>query len=187
MVRLSKIYTRGGDGGETSLAGGLRVPKHSARTTAYGTVDETNAVVGVVRQHTSGPADEMLARIQHDLFDLGADIARPGDSFDNPEELRMIEAQVDRLEAEIDAMNENLEALTSFTLPGGTPASAALHMARTVARRAEREITELMEREPANPVALKYMNRLSDHFFVLSRHLNEDGKRDVLWLPGANR
>ncbi len=195
MVRLSKIYTRGGDQGMTSLGGGGRVAKHDPRMDAVGGVDETDAVVGLVRLHTTGEADEALARIQHDLLDVGADLARPavhpdGKARTKPgirNELRVVEAQIERLEREIDAMNEKLDPLTSFVLPGGEPAAAYLHQARTVARRAERNISRLIAEEDINPLVLKYMNRLSDHFFVLSRHLNDDGKKDVLWVPGLNR
>ncbi len=187
MVKLTRIYTRGGDTGKTSLADGSRRPKHAPRIAAYGDVDEANAVIGLARLHTHGAADAMLARIQHDLFDLGADLARPGEDFDNPEVLRLTQAQVDRLEAEIDAMNEKLGSLESFVLPGGTPAGAHLHLARTVTRRAERSIAALAEAEPVNPVAIRYINRLSDHLFVLARHLNDDGAADVLWVPGLTR
>jgi cob(I)alamin adenosyltransferase len=187
MVKLTKIYTRGGDKGQTSLGGGLRVAKHSLRVAAYGTVDETNSVIGMARLHTTGDADAMLSRIQNDLFDLGADLARPGEDFDSEDVLRVKASQVDRLEAEIDAINADLEDLTSFTLPGGSPASAHLHLARTVSRRAERDITALADHEPVNPVAIRYINRLSDHLFVLTRKLNDNGKKDVLWVPGANR
>jgi cob(I)alamin adenosyltransferase len=192
MVRLTKIYTRGGDGGETSLGGGARVPKHDLRVAAYGTVDEANAAVGLARLHTTGAADEMLARMQNDLFDLGADLCVPEVPPSSPKApahppLRMAQAQIDRLEREIDAMNEKLAPLNSFVLPGGTAAAAQLHLARTIIRRAERLISELASREPVNPLALKYANRVSDHLFVLARHLNDDGKRDVLWVPGKNR
>lgn len=187
MVKLTKIYTRGGDQGETSLVGGVRIAKHSLRIAAYGTVDEVNATVGLARLHTSGPADDMLGRIQNDLFDLGADLATPGDDFSSDKSLRVTDPQVERLEHEIDAMNKSLSPLTSFVLPGGTPAAASLHLARTVTRRAERLIAELGQTEPVNPAALKYANRLSDHFFVLGRHLNGDGANDVLWVPGATR
>jgi len=188
MVKLTKIYTRGGDAGETSLGGGARVKKHDLRVAAYGTVDEANACIGLARLHTTGDADEALARIQDDLFDVGADLCTPGEDY-SPEagSLRITQTQVDRLEAEIDKMNAGLADLTSFILPGGTPAAAHLHLARTVARRAERLITELMEDQPANPLTVKYMNRLSDHFFVLGRVLNDNGAQDVLWRPGANR
>lgn len=187
MVKLTKIYTRGGDAGETSLGGGARVPKHDLRVAAYGTVDEANAAVGIVRLHTAGDADAMLARIQHDLFDLGADLCVPETQAPAHPALRITQAQIDRLEHEIDAMNEKLTPLNSFVLPGGTPAAAQLHLARTVVRRAERLISELATRETVNPLALKYANRVSDHLFVLARHLNDDGRRDVLWVPGKNR
>ncbi len=187
MVKLTRIYTRGGDGGETSLGGGERVAKHSLRVTAYGTVDEANATVGLARLHTAGDADAMLARIQNDLFDLGADLCTPEDPPPKHQALRISQAQIDRLEHEIDAMNGMLAPLESFVLPGGTPAAAALHLARTVTRRAERLISELATQERLNPLALKYANRLSDHLFVLARHLNDDGAQDVLWVPGKNR
>ncbi|MDQ2105731.1 cob(I)yrinic acid a,c-diamide adenosyltransferase [Azospirillum isscasi] len=189
MVKLTRIYTRGGDRGQTSLGDGRRVPKHDPRVAAYGTVDEANAVVGLVRLHTAGQpeTDAMLARIQNDLFDLGADLCTP-EAEDPPyPPLRILDSQVDRLEAEIDAMNADLAPLTSFILPGGCPAAAHLHLARTVVRRAERLMTELAETEAVNPAAVKYANRLSDHLFVLSRKLNADGASDVLWVPGANR
>ncbi len=189
MVRLNKIYTKAGDGGETSLSDGTRVPKHDLRVASYGAVDEANAAVGLARQHTGGlpEYDAMLGRIQDDLFDLGADLARPGTDFGSTEALRVTMAQVERLETEIDAMNADLEPLESFTLPGGEPAAAHLHQARTVSRRAERAMTELAEYEPVNPTAAQYINRVSDHFFVMSRAINAPGKRDVLWRPGANR
>mgnify|MGYP002633691775 FL=1 len=184
MVKLTKIYTRGGDGGETSLGDGARTPKHDLRVAAYGSVDETNATIGLARLYTSGQCDDMLARIQNDLFDLGADLCRPGEADGA---LRIVDAQVERLESEIDAMNEQLAALTSFILPGGSEASAHLHLARTVSRRAERLVSELATREAINPAALRYINRLSDHLFQLARLANERGKVDVLWTPGANR
>ncbi|MBB3265653.1 cob(I)alamin adenosyltransferase [Azospirillum sp. OGB3] len=189
MVKLTRIYTRGGDRGQTSLGDGRRVPKHDPRVTAYGTVDEANAVIGLVRLHTADQpeTDAMLSRIQNDLFDLGADLCTP-EAADPPyPPLRVLESQVDRLEAEIDAMNADLAPLTSFILPGGSPAAAHLHLARTVVRRAERLMTELAEVEPVNPAAVKYANRLSDHLFVLGRKLNANGAADVLWVPGANR
>ena len=186
MVKLNKIYTRGGDGGQTSLGDGARVAKHDLRVAAYGTVDEANAVVGLARLYTEGDAEEMLARIQDDLFDLGADLCLPNLEGSGGA-LRIIQSQVDRLEAEIDQMNSELSELTSFVLPGGTSASANLHLARTVTRRAERLISELAEGELVNPLAIKYINRLSDHFFVLGRFLNDKGAGDVLWRPGANR
>ena len=187
MVTLTRIYTRGGDGGETSLGDGRRVAKHDLRVAAYGTTDETNATIGLARLHTRGEADAMLSRIQNDLFDLGADLCTPEDGRKAEGALRIVDAQVERLEAEIDAMNERLRPLASFILPGGSPAAACLHLARTVARRAEREITELAGIEDVNPAAVRYVNRLSDHLFVLARHLNDDGAGDVLWVPGGNR
>ena len=187
MVTLSRIYTRGGDKGETSLGDGSRVGKQDLRVAAYGTVDETNGVVGLARLHTQGEADAMLARIQNDLFDLGADLCTPEGGRKAEGALRIVDAQVDRLEREIDRMNAELEPLTSFILPGGTAASAHLHLARTVARRAERLICDLAEKEELNPVAIRYINRLSDHLFVLARWENGKGARDVLWVPGGNR
>ncbi len=187
MVTLTKIYTRGGDKGETSLGDGKRVAKHDVRVDAYGTVDETNGFVGLARLHTEGAADDMLARIQNDLFDLGADLCTPDDGRKAEGALRIVDAQVDRLEQEIDAMNADLQPLSSFILPGGSPAAAYLHLARTVSRRAERLICHLAENEPVNAAAIRYINRLSDHFFVLARHLNDNGRADVLWVPGGNR
>ncbi len=187
MVRLTKIYTRGGDGGETSLSDGSRVAKSDLRIAAYGTVDETNATVGMARLHVTGEADQMLARIQNDLFDLGADLSMPLDARRKAAPLRIVAAQVERLEAEIDHMNAALVPLDSFVLPGGTPAAATLHLARTVARRAERLLVQLTASTAINPAALLYLNRLSDHFFVMARWLNDRGARDVLWIPGANR
>ena len=194
MVTLSKIYTRGGDAGETSLGSGDRRPKHDIRVAAYGTVDEANSVIGLARLYT-GPngadadadADAMLGRIQNDLFDLGADLCTPETGKRSEGALRVQASQVLRLETEIDAMNADLEPLTSFILPGGGHAAAHLHHARTVARRAERLITELAGAEPVNAEAVKYVNRLSDHLFVLARRLNDGGRADVLWVPGANR
>ena len=185
MVKLTRIYTRGGDRGETSLGDGARVPKHDPRVAACGAVDEANAAIGVARLDASGAVDEMLARIQNDLFDLGADLCRPGADADD--KLRIQQSQIDRLEREIDALNARLAPLDSFVLPGGTPVAARLHVARTLARRAEREITALAASEPVNPLAVMYVNRLSDHLFVLSRHANDYGAKDVLWRPGANR
>ncbi len=187
MVKLTRIYTRGGDKGETSLGDGARVVKHDPRVAAYGTVDEANATIGLARLHTQGALDEILARTQNDLFDLGADLCRPEGGDGGRAPLRVSEAQVLRLEAEIDEINAGLEPLESFLLPGGTPAAAALHLARTVARRAEREITALAEAETVNPQAVRYINRLSDLLFVLARHANDGGAQDVLWEPGANR
>ena len=187
MVRLTRIYTRGGDAGETSLGDGARLSKSSTRVAAFGTVDEANSAVGIARLHATGDADAMLGRIQNDLFDLGADLCTPEEENPKYPPLRISDRQVERLEHEIDAMNEKLAPLDSFILPGGSPAAAYLHLARTVARRAERLIVELAATEPVNPAAVRYANRLSDHLFVLSRHLNEDGRRDVLWVPGSNR
>jgi cob(I)alamin adenosyltransferase len=190
VVKLTKIYTRGGDKGETSLGDGSRVKKHDLRVTTYGTVDEANATLGVARLHCSEQTDVdlMLSRIQNDLFDLGADLCTPLVKDEAPgKALRIVQAQVDRLEREIDAMNAKLAPLTSFVLPGGAPAAAALHVARTIVRRAERDITALAEHEAINPLALMYANRLSDHLFVLSRHINAGANGDVLWVPGANR
>lgn len=189
MVSLTRIYTRGGDAGETSLGDGSRVPKHDRRVAAYGTVDEANAAIGLVRLHTKDqPAiDAMLGRIQNDLFDLGADLCTPEEPEPKYPPLRVLQSQVDRLEAEIDAMNADLAPLKSFILPGGSPAAAHLHLARTIARRAERLMTDLARHEPVTPAALKYVNRLSDHLFVLGRVVNDNGASDVLWVPGANR
>jgi len=186
VVTLTKIYTRGGDGGETSLGSGERVPKHAPRVAAYGTADEANSVIGLARLHTTGDADAMLGRIQNDLFDLGADLCTPAGDERRHGALRIGDSQVDRLEAEIDAMNAGLEPLGSFVLPGGTPAAANLHLARCVARRAERLMTELATFEDVTPAAIRYINRLSDHLFVLARVCNDQGKSDVLWRPGAN-
>ena len=192
MVRLNKIYTRTGDAGTTGLGTGERVRKDALRISAYGTVDETNATIGVVRLHLGGHPglDAKLGRIQNDLFDLGADLCVP-DRGQKPEfePLRVSDDQVARLEAEIDEMNSELKPLKSFVLPGGSPASAALHVARTVSRRAEREMVALaaMENEPVSAAALKYINRLSDYLFVAGRYVNDRGKSDVLWVPGQNR
>ncbi len=187
MVKLTRIYTRGGDRGQTSLGDGARVAKHDPRVAAYGTVDEANAAIGLARLHAEGALDEMLGRAQNDLFDLGADLCRPEGGDPARGALRVSAAQVARLEAEIDDINARLAPLDSFLLPGGSPAAAALHLARTVARRAEREITALAETETLNPEAVRYINRLSDLLFVLARHVNDDGAQDVLWEPGANR
>ena len=188
MVRLTRIYTRGGDKGRTSLGDGTRIAKHDLRVEAYGAVDEANAALGLARLHCQGEYDAMLARIQNDLFDLGADLCRPeGAKSKAGKTLRMVEAQVDRLEREIDEMNAALQPLESFVLPGGSAAAAHLHLARTIARRAERVMTALAERGPVNAIAIKYINRLSDHLFVMARYLNGRGKADILWLPGANR
>ena len=188
MVKLTRIYTRGGDRGETSLGDGARVAKHDLRVAAYGTVDEANAVIGLARLHTEALADAMLARIQNDLFDLGADLAVP-QRDGKAERLRMLSSQVERLERDIDSLNEHLAPLTSFVLPGGTPAAAYLHLARTICRRAERIMVELAANpeEPVSEAGIRYMNRLSDFLFVASRHLNDNGAGDVLWVPGQNR
>ena len=193
MVRLTSIYTRGGDTGETSLGDGSRVPKQALRVEAFGTVDEANAAIGLARLHVGSPADAdtdaMLARIQNDLFDLGADLCTPEDSGRTARKgaLRIIAAQVARLEREIDRMNAGLKPLDSFILPGGTPAAAYLHLARTTVRRAERLVCALAAEEKVNAEAIKYLNRLSDHLFVLGRRLNDNGARDVLWQPGMTR
>ena len=190
MVILNKIYTKTGDAGETALGNGARVAKHSMRVTAYGTSDELNSFVGVARLAADGEMDAALSRIQNDLFDLGADQCRPDMEKDAEAEyppLRMTSAQVDRLEAEIDAMNAALEPLRSFILPGGSKLSAHLHVCRTVARRAERLSVELATMEAINSAAVKYLNRLSDWFFVAARVANNSGTDDVLWVPGANR
>lgn len=190
MVVLNKIYTRTGDKGETALSNGERVPKHSPRVEAYGTVDELNATLGLARLHASGKLATQIAAIQNDLFDLGADLSRP--RMDEDAEapypvLRIIDAQVDRLEAEIDAMNAALTPLRSFILPGGSALSAHLHLCRTTARRAERAAVALAAQEDANPEAVKYLNRLSDWLFVAGRAANDDGALDILWVPGASR
>ena len=190
MVVLSKIYTKTGDAGETALGNGDRVAKHSARVNAYGTVDETNATVGLCRLHATGDLDAALQRISNDLFDLGADLCTPDRDKDAEApypRLRMIAAQVERLETEIDAMNSRLTPLRSFILPGGSALATHLHLARTVCRRAERLTVDLAAREDVNPEAVKYLNRLSDWFFVAGRIANDDGARDVLWVPGLTR
>jgi cob(I)alamin adenosyltransferase len=190
MVVLNKIYTKTGDAGETALGNGIRVAKHSARVAAYGTVDETNATVGLARLHATGDMDAQLAAIQNDLFDLGADLCRPEMEKDAEAEyppLRMVMSQVERLETQIDAMTEVLEPLRSFILPGGSALAAHLHLCRTVSRRAERLTVELTTIETVNPAAVKYLNRLSDWCFAAGRMANDAGKDDVLWVPGANR
>ncbi len=190
MVVLNRIYTRTGDAGETALGNGTRVAKHSARVTAYGTVDEANSTLGLARLHAAGEMDRLLAMIQNDLFDLGADLCRPGMERDAEAPhpvLRIVPAQVERLEREIDAMNARLEPLRSFILPGGSPLSAHLHLCRTVTRRAERCVVELAAMESVNEAAVRYLNRLSDWFFVAARIANDEGRADVLWVPGANR
>ncbi|TNE57344.1 MAG: cob(I)yrinic acid a,c-diamide adenosyltransferase [Alphaproteobacteria bacterium] len=190
MVKLNKIYTRSGDKGTTVLVTGERVGKTHARIAAYGTVDETNSAIGMARVYTTGKLDDMLARIQNDCFDLGSDLGTPDpeDGSDlGYEPLRIIEAQVTRLENEIDELNAELEPLTSFVLPGGCEAAANLHLARTTARRAERLMVEAAETEKISEAALKYINRLSDFLFVAARYANDKGASDVLWVPGANR
>jgi cob(I)alamin adenosyltransferase len=185
MVKLDKIYTRGGDAGETSLGEGSRVSKDSLRVEAYGTVDEANAVIGVARLDLTGEVDAMLVRIQNDLFDLGADLCIPPGT-ERRLALRVGDAQVARLEAEIDTLNECLAPLNSFILPGGSAASAHLHLARTVVRRAERLVCRLAGEEKVSANSIAYLNRLSDHLFVLARALNDKGAADVLWQPGEN-
>jgi cob(I)alamin adenosyltransferase len=193
MVVLNRIYTRSGDKGKTRLASGEPRLKSDLRVEAYGTVDETNATIGLVRLHTEGDAalDAMLARIQNDLFDLGADLATPEPAADGPRRapLRIVAAQVKRLESEIDALNGELSPLTSFVLPGGSAAAAGLHLARTVCRRAERVMVALSrkEGEAVGEEAIKFINRLSDFLFVAARHANDGGRKDVLWAPGQNR
>ncbi len=193
LVVLNKIYTRTGDKGSTALATGNRRAKYDLRVAAYGTVDETNACIGLVRLHTAledAEVDAMLGRIQNDMFDLGADLATPETGEPLPyEPLRITQAQVDRLEQEIDALNGDLAPLRSFVLPGGSPAAAALHLARTVCRRAERLVVELSDKpdEKVSEAAVKYLNRLSDFLFVASRYVNRKGDGDVLWVPGQNR
>lgn len=187
MVRLTRIYTKTGDSGETGMGDGSRISKASPRVTAIGAVDETNAAIGIARLDAEGDQDAMLARIQNDLFDLGADLSVPEDGRKAEGRLRIVEIQVERLEREIDAMNETLAPLTSFILPGGTALAAHLHLGRTIARRAEIAMVALAEKEQINPAALRYINRLSDHLFVLARAANNDGTGDVLWVPGRNR
>jgi len=191
MVVLSKIYTRTGDDGTTALGSGRRVSKFDLRVECYGTLDETNATIGLARLHTrSDPAlDAMLARIQNDLFDLGAELCYPDESKDARGRLSVSDAQVERLESEIDALNRELQPLRSFVLPGGTPAASFLHLARTISRRAERLMVALAARpnEPVGGSALRYINRLSDFLFVAARYANDKGQSDVLWVPGQNR
>ncbi len=191
MVVLNRIYTKTGDAGETALGNGARVAKHATRVSAYGTVDETNATVGMARLHAAGTElDAALAMIQNDLFDLGADLCRPEMERDADAPypvLRMVTAQVARLEGEIDTLNGRLSPLRSFILPGGSALAAHLHLCRTVSRRAERLVVELATMESVNDEAVKYLNRLSDWFFVAARIANDDGRADVLWVPGANR
>ena len=187
MVTLSKIYTKTGDSGQTGLGDGSRVSKASLRITAIGAVDETNAAVGIARLDSEDEMDAMLARIQNDLFDLGADLCAPEDGRKAEGRLRIAGSQVERLERETDAMNAALSPLTSFILPGGTALAARLHLARTIARRAECAMVALAAEEKINEAALHYINRLSDHLFVLARAANNEGMGDVLWVPGASR
>jgi len=195
MVQLTRIYTGGGDTGETSLGDGSRVAKHDLRVAAYGTVDEANAVLGIARAEIARAdpsdalqrADAILSRVQNDLFDVGADLCTPEEGRKGDGALRITAEQAARLETEIDAINEGLDALTSFILPGGTMVAAHLHHARTVTRRAERLVTELSAAESVNPAAVVYLNRLSDLLFVMARDANNGGADDVLWVPGANR
>ena len=190
MVVLNRIYTRTGDDGTTALGSGERRPKYDLRIAAYGTVDETNAAIGVARLHLEDARelDAMLAMIQNDLFDLGADLSLP-QREGKAERLRVVASQVERLERDIDSMNEKLAPLSSFVLPGGTPGAAYLHLARTICRRAERMMVELASRpdEPVSEAAISYINRLSDFLFVASRAANGNGAGDVLWVPGQNR
>jgi cob(I)alamin adenosyltransferase len=193
MVKLNKIYTRTGDQGTTGLGSGKRVAKYDLRVASYGTVDETNACIGMARLHTGeahAVLDAMLMRIQNDLFDLGADLCTPVSGEPLPyEPLRVVQEQVERLEREIDTLNADLQPLNSFVLPGGSPTAAHLHLARTVCRRAERLMTELAAQpgETVGTAALRYINRLSDFLFVASRHVNDHGRADVLWVPGKHR
>jgi cob(I)alamin adenosyltransferase len=191
MVVLSKIYTRTGDDGTTALGSGRRVAKFDLRVECYGTLDETNAAIGLARLHTRSDQalDAMLARIQNDLFDLGAELCYPDESKDARGRLSVSDAQVERLESEIDALNRELQPLRSFVLPGGTQAASFLHLARTISRRAERLMVALAARpnEPVGGSALRYINRLSDFLFVAARYANDKGKSDVLWVPGQNR
>jgi cob(I)alamin adenosyltransferase len=193
MVKINKVYTRTGDDGTTGLGNGKRVPKYDLRVAAFGTVDEANACIGMARLHTASEhpeLDAMLSRIQNDLFDLGADLCTPDTGEDlGYEPLRIIATQVERLEADIDALNALIKPLRSFILPGGSPAAAALHLARTVSRRAERLIVELSqaENETVGAEAIKYINRVSDFLFVAGRAVNDNGEADVLWVPGQNR
>lgn len=191
MVKLNKIYTRTGDDGTTGLVDGSRCPKHSARIAAIGSVDEANSAIGLAIVAVGSEAASDLTRIQNDLFDCGADLATPAEDGEDfaPSEmtLRIVPAQVEWLESAIDALNETLEPLTSFILPGGGEAAARIHLARAIVRRAERDMVALHREEPINPAALQYVNRLSDYLFTLARAINAGGSGDVLWVPGANR
>lgn len=186
MVKLNKIYTRTGDDGKTGLADGSRVAKDDLRVSAYGAVDEANAALGLARNHVDENTLNSISRLQNDLFDLGADLSTPIKK-DEKNKLRIVPDQVFWLEQQMDFLNKNIAPLTSFILPGGTEAAAALHLARTIVRRAERKAVTLAKKEAVNPEALKYLNRLSDYLFVLGRHLNDNGKADVLWVPGKSR
>lgn len=187
MVKLNKIYTRTGDDGSTGLADGSRVGKESLRVTAYGDVDEANSALGVARLYVDHLGlDKMLERIQNDLFDLGADLATP-EMKDDSLSLRIVQNQIDRLESELDGLNADLSPLDSFVLPGGSKPSAYLHLARAITRRAEREVVSAAKTEKINPLAIKYINRLSDFLFVAARWCNDQGETDVKWVPGANR
>jgi len=191
VVKLNKIYTRTGDDGTTGLSDGRRVSKNSLRVRAYGDVDETNSVIGMARLHVDNAMlDGMLSRIQNDLFDVGADLATPQPNDGAKDEewaLRIIQTQIDRVERDLDTLNADLQPLNSFVLPGGSPASAHLHLARTIARRAERRAVALMTDEPINPLAVTYLNRVSDFLFVAARWKNDMGRADVKWVPGENR
>jgi cob(I)alamin adenosyltransferase len=188
LVKLNKIYTRTGDGGTTGLVDGSRAPKHSARIEAIGAVDEANCAMGVAALALTGEAKADVTRIQNDLFDLGADIATPGEDFEPGEmTLRIVPAQAEWIEGRIDAATERLTPLASFVLPGGSEAAARVHVARAAVRRAERAMTALAAHEPVNPAALAYINRLSDYLFQLARLENDEGRSDVTWVPGANR
>ena len=187
MVTLSKIYTKTGDSGQTGLGDGSRVSKAGARVAAMGAVDETNSAIGIARLDAGGDVDAMLSRIQNDLFDLGADLCAPEDGRKAEGRLRIAQSQVERLEREIDTMNKKLAPLTSFVLPGGTALAAHLHLARAIARRAETAMVALAQDETINEAALRYINRLSDHLFVMARTANDGGMGDVLWIPGENR
>ena len=190
MVKLTRIYTRGGDTGKTSLGSGERVSKSIKRVEAFGTVDEVNSIIGIVRLHTGNNShiDNMLFRIQNDLFDLGADLCMPKESQEHEKPaLRILAKQVERLEQEIDELNSGLPSLSSFILPGGSEAASYLHLARTITRIEERVMVDLSNTESINSNSLKYINRLSDHFFVLARHVNNEDKKEILWVPGDNR
>ena len=187
-MKLDRIYTRSGDDGRTSLGDGARLPKFHIRVAAYGSVDEANSIIGIALLHIDDDVvRDVLTHIQNDLFDVGADLCRPEREHRKVEPLRVSESQVTWTEEKIDSFNADLGSLDSFVLPGGSPASAHLHHARTVVRRAERDMTEIAYQEPVNPAALRYVNRLSDLLFVLARHLNDSGRADVLWRPGLHR